>query len=210
MLTKSVGAAATAAVVLLVTTSSPAIVAAGPRDVSPELQNHRRKLWDIAERNKMLADPRGLHRERLRQEGDAKIRERGIYIHPDYHQLRRQIDVHAKQFYPNKIKQQKLEETKKTEEERKTDEEVAFWERLLGDPHSGHMEFSITASPTKAPTPVTPAPSRSEPVELSKLCRVCSYSLHIDEVTSNSRVRSFLLCLLCPSLLINISSTPNF
>ena len=149
-----------AAVALLLAVPAMAKATGGKREISPELQNHRRKLWDIAEREKMAADPRGLHRERLRQEGETKIRERGIFIHPDYHQLRRQVDVHSRQFYPNKI-QQKLE-TLKTEEERKTDEEVAFWERLLMGEHGGGPEMSITASPTKAPVPA-PVPQPTPP-----------------------------------------------
>jgi hypothetical protein len=149
--------AAAAGVVLLVSSSLllPAVpVLAVQREISEDLKEHRRKLWDIAEREKLLADPRGLHRERLRQEGERKIQERGIFINPDYPRLRRNIDVRSRQLYPNNLKEE-LQAIVKTEEEKKTDEEVAFWERLLGDPktETGHIEFSITDAPTKAPTP---------------------------------------------------------
>jgi hypothetical protein len=150
---------ATAAVVALLSSSSllllPVPVLAVQREVSEDLKQHRRKLWDIAEREKLLADPRGLHREWLREEGERKIRERGIYINPDYHRLRRQVDVSSRQYYSNKLKEMLQQASgKKTEEdEKKLQEEVAFWERLLADPAAGQLELSITVAPTKAPTP---------------------------------------------------------
>jgi hypothetical protein len=172
----SVRATATvaAAVALMISSSLlllPVSVLAVQREVSEDKKQHRRRLWDIAEREKLLADPRGLHREMLREEGERKIRERGIFINPDYHRLRRQVNVSSRQYYPNKLKEKlqkalggKTEQESKTEDEKKINEEVAFWERLLADPKA--LELSITDAPIQAPTPALtkkPAAAPSPP-----------------------------------------------
>jgi len=102
---------------------------------------------DRALREKIKADPRGAHRQRLTREAKEYERRAGIMYRPDYEQRRKDLALGNRDFYPNRSKPVNHVEGRKVKE----NEDVAFWERLLAAEDKSLSV--ITAVPTKSPTP---------------------------------------------------------